>query len=65
MTKFQLCTYKPHKDAENRFGIASMSVGFGHSDVRWIVDCATGEIPKNVWEYKLCEGPLVYIDTEY
>ena len=59
---FQACTYQAKQGDDWRIGIARVKC-FGVSDVSWIVDAATGEKHKSMWDYRLTEGACKHITT--
>lgn len=62
--KFQQVRYKADKDSNWAVGIACLNSGFGCSDVSFIVAADGSRLP-SIWEYRLQEGPLCYIDMSY
>ncbi len=71
-TKFQRCFYSIRRGGAQHDGIAAIStgsgatsLGFGVSDVAWIISCKTGEKLPDVWDYRLIDTPLSHIDILY
>lgn len=58
---FQACRYQAQKASDWRPGIAKLNVGFGTSDIKWIVDAETGERMVEVWDYHLRNGALAHM----
>ncbi len=66
--KIQVVRFRRNVPMSNKvsnweLGVAKMNAGFGTSDVDWIVD-VYGLRVEDLYDYKLMEGPLKYIDTE-
>lgn len=63
--KFQLCQYRIGPGGTWRYGIAWLNGLFGEADVGVIVDCDSGQPVDAVWDYRLIDRPLSYIDLDY
>lgn len=62
--QFQSCLYKEKESDEWKHGIARMATGFDTYDVSYIIDVVNGKKLPEVWNYRLFNGPLQYIDTD-
>jgi hypothetical protein len=59
----QACTFRETKAGPEKSGVAKVKA-FGLCDIDWVVD-ENGVKAKRVWDYRLVEGPMKYINTEY
>jgi hypothetical protein len=62
MIQVQVCLFKSDKKEDWQVGIAKLNSGFGCSDVDWIIN-EDGKIVKRVWDCRLLEGPMNYLQT--
>ena len=61
--KVQACQFQMRADGDWLDGVCGVKE-FGFSDITWIVD-KNGQLIGDIYNYRLCNGALQHIDTDY
>jgi hypothetical protein len=62
--QFQACLFRASEGGIQQYGIARLNCGWGSYDVAYIVDTGGNKV-KEIWDYKLLDGPNCYMQMGF